>query len=553
MFTINKKLNSVFQNTELLFLGIVLIAAFFLRTIQLAQTPSGFHADEASFYINALAISQTGMDEDGNTVPLSLHSYIDPKPALFSYVQIPFLYLFSNQFFAARIVSVIFALFSLIAVYFLIKELADQKTALLTTVLLSLSPWHIIVSRGTQEVITSFLFFVLALLTLVLLLKNENKQRILLTFCFGASSFLSMYMYHSTKVILPPLVVVLLLVFYKKSRKFFQQASILILVTVISIFAALFVQESSSRISAVSIFSDQGPKQQLLEQIYTSRGELPLLVVRLFYNKVQTYFFAISQEYTHYLSPEFLFFSEAKPTRYAITGHGLLYLIEAPLVLIGIYFAIKNKIKELPILFALLFISPIPASLTTQETPSLLRSFSMVIPLCYFVALGIIYLLQTNLKYYKWFFVICLICAYTWFVIYFGLQYSVQTKYTKPWFRNSPYTKIAHEVSRIHSSYDTVEVTNDLRPLYAYFVMEDLISIRDLQQNPYARNMSTYTLGKFTFNKEVCDFKEIKPNVLYITEVGCKEKNQKLEHLQTIIVITYDDGTPVYELLQAVK
>jgi 4-amino-4-deoxy-L-arabinose transferase-like glycosyltransferase len=253
-------------------LVIILFLALILRTIKLAQTPSGFHADEASFYINALAISQTGMDEDGNRLPLSLNSLIDPKPALYSYFQIPFLNLFKDQIFAARLPSAILAVLTLLVVYFFISEFVSKRIALLTILVLTVSPWHLIVSRGTQEVIASFLFLVTTLWLLVLLLKKTKKQNLALNASFFVTSFLSMYFYHSAKVVLPLLAISLIAYFYKKSKVYFKKSLYIIAFIIIAELIALSIQESNSRLAAVSIFSDQSPRQKMFEQIYTTNG-----------------------------------------------------------------------------------------------------------------------------------------------------------------------------------------------------------------------------------------------------------------------------------------
>ncbi|GIK83893.1 MAG: hypothetical protein BroJett025_05150 [Patescibacteria group bacterium] len=544
-------LGLVKKNTHIAILVVTLLAAFIFRTIQLAQTPSGFHADEASFYINAVSLSQTGMDEDGNKLPLSLASLIDPKPALYSYLQIPFLFIFDNQVFAARFASAVLSILSLGSLYLLIKEIADKKIALLITIVLSISPWHVIVSRGTQEVITSFFFLVATFLFLVQYLKNQKKSIVLIP--FAISGFLSMYLYHSAKIVLPLLILCFVIFYFKKTKEYLKKSVTVLLIIATATLFSLFIQESASRISAVSIFNDQGPQQKLFEQIYTNRTEVPVSIVRVFYNKVQTYTLAIFHEYTNYFSPEFLFFSASKPTRNSITDHGLLYLIELPLIAIGLYAAIKNKRRDFFLFVALLIISPIPASLTTQETPSLLRSFPMVISLAYFVAMGIDALFKINSKLIKALVVSSISVIYLWHMCYFALQYHVQTRFTQPWFRNTPYTKIAQEVALISDGFERIEVTNDLRPLYAYFVIENLISIEELQAHPYARNLSNYNLGKFSFNRDVCDFGDIKMNVLYIAEIGCREKNSKLSQMEVIKVISYDDNTQAYELLQVTQ
>ena len=351
---------------------LILLLAFGLRFINLEKTPFGFHADEASFYINAQALATTGMDEDGNKFPLSLASIIDPKPALYSYFQVPFVLLIDNPTVAARLPAVILGLFSILAVYYFMKEVSNKTVAVFSSILLAISPWHIVVSRATHEVIASFLFLVLALLFLTKYLKAKSSK--LFLSLFTINSFLSMYLYHSAKVVVPLLVFVLLLSFYiensqqlsKTIQKNIKQIAGVLLLTVIAGVVSLFVQESSSRISAVSFLSDPTPQQQLLEQIYSVGTQLPAQVTRIVYNKPTAYLSLAVTEYIQYFSPQFLFLKGGFPTRYIVDGSGLLYLIELPLILFGLFMAIRKKDKNLLFFLSVIFLSPIPASLNTQ-------------------------------------------------------------------------------------------------------------------------------------------------------------------------------------------
>jgi 4-amino-4-deoxy-L-arabinose transferase-like glycosyltransferase len=547
-----------FKNTHLLSLIVIFLLAFFLRTVALTQIPSGFHADEASFYINALAISKTGADEDGNKLPLSLASIIDPKPAFYSYIQIPSLIIFDNQVFASRFPSVVLSIFSLFIGYLLVRKLSNKKIALLTTLILAISPWHIMVSRGTQEVIASFLFLLVSLLLLISYLEKKKINQIPLLLSFLFTSFLSMYFYHSAKLLLPLLAFGLIVYFYlcfkryKKSSIYIKSSVIILAILVFAGISSLLIQESNSRISAVGIFHDQAPKQELMEQIFSIQKQLPNKVVSIFHNKIQIYSTAILKEYASYFSPEFLFLLGGKPTRYVVPDHGLLYMIEIPLLLIGLYTAIKSKKKEAALFIGIILLSPIPSSLTTEETPSIIRSFPMIIGLAYFVAYGIQHLVETKKPIVKKLIIISLLSLYVWQILFFTIQYQFRSKFVQPWFRNSPYTDIAKEVKKIEGSYKEVRVANNLRPLYTYFVIEELISIEELQSHPHIRDNDRYTLGKFSFN-EFCGFEKIEPNVLYIAETECYLKNPMLSNMKVVKSITYKDGKKVYELLQVAQ
>jgi len=540
----------------------VLVGAFLIRFINLEQTPLGFHADEASFYINAISLAQTGMDEDGNRFPLALASIIDPKPALYSYFQIPFVVLIENPVVAARLASVFLGIFSILAVYIFMKEISNKSVAIFSSILLTLSPWHIIVSRATHEVITSFLFLVISLLFLIKFLKSK-KHFILFLSLFTVNSFLSMYLYHSAKVVLPLLVFVLLLTHFgsvetlhngfKNIQKNLKQIIAVVILTIFAGVTSLLIQESSSRISAVSFLSDPTTQQQLLEQIYGIGSQLPTQVTRVIYNKPTAYLSSVVTEYLNYFSPQFLFLKGGFPTRYIVADSGLLYLIELPLILLGIFVAIRSKDKNFIFFMSVLFLSPIPASLTTQETPSIIRSFPMILALVYFSALGLEKLWNIKNTVIKLGLFTLIAGIFVWQVTYFSVQYHIQSAHIKPWYRNSPYTQIAQEVAQISNNYTTVVVTNDLRPLYAYFVMYDLISIEQLQANPYARNSQEYHLGKFNFNRGVCELGVIKPGTLYIAEVGCRKNNEGWNTLELVTAISYNDGLEVYELLQVTQ
>ncbi len=546
-----------YKNAVLILL--TLLIAGYLRLFNLDITPSGFHADEASFYVNALSLKQNLKDEDNKLLPLSLNSLIDPKPALFSYIQVPFLFLVKNQILASRLPSFILAITSLIFIYLLTKELINEKLALITLFIFAISPWHIIISRGTQEVISSFTFLIISFYLLIKITNNYLNKKYLnikLFIPFIITSFLSMYFYHSTKIVLP--IFSFLFLFFSfflesslRYRKRSGQVAFILLLTIfITGIASLLTIESNSRLSAVGIFNDQAPKDTLLKQTYSLHNKLTITYTRIFYNKVTVYSHKIINEYLNYFSPNFLFLKGGKPLRYKIPDHGLLYFIDLPLFLIGLYFAINKKQKWFPLFLSLLITAPIPAMLTTLETPSIIRSFAMILPINIFIAYGIYQIFLIKYKLLKYLVLILIVMIYLWQIGYFLIQYHIQAYYNQPWYRNSPYTDIAKEVSKINKNYQEIIITNDLRPLYLYFVMENLIQVQDLQNNPNARNNSEYKLNKFKFNRGVCKLGELKTNVLYIAETQCRDRIENASLLKVVKTITYQDGTPVYELLQ---
>jgi len=529
---------------------LILVVALFFRLIDLNNSPSGLHADEASFLLNAKAILSTGMDEDGRFLPLTLHSFIDPKPALYSYFQIPFVALFGTSLLAARLPAALFGVASILVVYLMLKKMGQERLAIVVALLLSISPWHIVVSRATQEVILSFFFFVLSL---YFFFDFVNSQKNKYLFAIFLSCWLSMYFYHSAKVVLPILLIFYLFLFKKEKGLDLKGSLKFFAVIVLSMVLSLLFQESTTRFNSVGIFSSQEPKTAVIEQIFASTGHAPQFLLRAFYNKPVAYFYKFIQEYIQYFSLDFLFLSWGEPKRYSVPYHGLFYLIELPLLLIGIYSSIRKKNRTLFFVFLSLWLfAPLPAALTIQETPSIIRTFPMILAVYYFIAEGFIFILSSKKNKFSLFFFLFFV-AYLWQIAYFQMQFFVQQKVYQPWSRNNPYSEIAFKVKDLEAEYDLIFTTNDLRPLYAYFALEGLISVDQLQSNSLARNQEDYQIGKYRFNRQACYFPNLEQNVLYIAEVGCKDKVKDWADLKVVETISYPDGLAVYDLLTLTK
>lgn len=540
-----KKLRSKLFSKKILIIFFLFIA-FLFRLIDLNNTPSGLHADEASFLLNAKSILATGRDEDGRLLPFNLHSLIDPKPALYTYLQVPTVWLFGPSTFAARLPAVILGVLSIYLTYLFFKKLNQEKIGFVVLVLLTISPWHIVVSRATQEVILSFFFFILALICFFDLLKYQNKKQYLSLFI---TAFLSMYAYHSAKILLPLLILGYLLIVFRQ-KKITLKTSIKILMMIFLALSLSFVfQESRTRFASIGIFGNQEPLNKIFEQTTLATGKAPLLVLRSFYNKPAAYFYQLAKEYLQYFSLDFLFLSWGEPKRYIVPNHGLFYLINLPFLFLGLFRSTQKKDKTLFYLFLIFtLLAPLPAALTAQETPSMIRTFSMVLPICYFIAEGLIYFFSWK-KARSLLFMTLFFSVYLWQIAYFQMQFFIQEKIYQPWSRNKPFSEIADYVKRIEMDYSLIYTTNDLRPLYTYFALADLISLDQLQANPLARNNDDYQIGKYRFNRKACDFPEITEGVLYIAEVQCREKNKQLNDLKVLATISYPDGLPVYHLL----
>lgn len=539
-----KRLNRFLVNnyTNVLFVIIIFIASV-IRFIDLDNTPHGFHADEASFLVNSVSLLETGKDEDNRFLPLTLNSLIDPKPALYAYLQIPFIALLGPTVAASRMPSAVLGISSIILVRLISMRLKQRELGLFLIFVLAISPWHIVISRSTQEVIMSFAFLVLTLLLLIEYLQNKKFKILALLFI---SSFLTMYSYHSAKIILPIFLTLSLPFMILKNSVLLKDALKIWLSVVAAFVLSVIVLSSSDRIADVNIFNSDVPLANIIEQTASATNHAPVWLLRLWYNKPHFFFREIFSQYISYFSGDFLFMSWAEPRRYSVPFQGLFHIIEFPILLLGIFSAIYQRRKELFYVLLMMAIAPIPAMLTIQETPSTIRTFVMILPLAYFISCGLQRIMSAPLNRFKKLSVIGLAVIYSYSTFYFFGQYAVQQKVYRPWHRNWPYTQIAQSIQYYTQNTTKVIVTSDLRPLYAYFVLSGEITPRALQQQPLARFRSVYSLDRFVFDRSHCaPSTEWEIGAVYVLESQCLSEIESI-NLEVLERIKYFDGLEAY-------
>lgn len=127
----------------LLMLGAVLRLAF------LGSMPGGLHQDESFVAWNAFAIFHEGMDSAGHVFPVYMADWGDGHSALYVWLTIPFVALNGGYItpFLSRLPQAIVAIFTLAAVYGILRRLLNRNAALWGLFMLAVCPWHIMMSR----------------------------------------------------------------------------------------------------------------------------------------------------------------------------------------------------------------------------------------------------------------------------------------------------------------------------------------------------------------------------------------------------------------------
>jgi 4-amino-4-deoxy-L-arabinose transferase-like glycosyltransferase len=369
---------------------LILLLATIFRLYQLDQYPAGLNADEAAIGYNAYSLIETGKDEHGTRWPLVFQSFNDFKPPLYFYLVIPFVKFLGLTTLAVRLPSAILGITTVYLIYLLARDLfSNRKIGLLAALMLAIMPWHIHFSRGGWEANVATFFLALSIW---LFYKSLKKPSL---FCLSALSLsLSLYTYHSIRLIAPLLFFSTLLIYrreifsiYQKNRSRIIIPIIFFLLTILPLVKQMLSQEGQARFGGVSIFADQGPLWQALE--YRRNHDNPdSLMVKAIHNRYLSYSIRFMQNYLSHFSPKFLFVSGDEIARNKVPEMGQSYAILFPFLIFGIYRLCQIKTKESILILFWLMISPLAAAITFQS-PHALRAQNMSLPLAITLALGI--------------------------------------------------------------------------------------------------------------------------------------------------------------------
>lgn len=393
-----------------LILGILLLG-FLLRSYDLYSYPSGFTPDEASFGYDAYSILKTGRDQWGRQLPLTLESFGDFKPALYSYILVPSVALFGLNKFSVRFPNALVGTLAVLFTYLMVEELfKSRKEGLLASkhkvvaktaaLLLAVSSWHVMLSRGGFE---ANLTTLLTPLAVYLFLKGLKKPKalILSAFVFG----LNLFSYHSARVVTPLLLLMLVFAYRKELLGIEKKkllAPVFIFFTLLALTIYTLFSGAGRRASDVSIFRGALEEAAPDRLKAINRGLSPF-IARLMHNKYQVAVRRFANNYKQYFSVRFLFTEgPAEATYGMIPGRGVLYWFELPFLLSFIVLLFKSKEKRLLLLLlGWLLISPLPAALATGKGYAGNRAAGMLPSVQIILAMGAVYLYILSKKVAK--------------------------------------------------------------------------------------------------------------------------------------------------------
>lgn len=552
------KIINFFGRNKLLFLAFLI--AFLLRTYNLSTIPVGLHGDEASIGYNAYSLLKTLKDQNGHFLPISIDQFGDFRPAGYHYLDIPFVALFGLNELAVRLPSAIFGAFSIIALYFLVLELLENRMiAILAAFLLALLPWDINISRSTSEGIVATFFVLLGLYFFIRWMKKKkifSKELILSLFFL----LLSFFFYHAHRyfvVLFFPCLLFFSFYHYHPSKNKKITAGFFYALLLIALLFFLSVGRGTGRVSEVSVLSIPGGSQQL-KQAMDEEGIQNPLITRFYNNKLFYYTRFITTFYSQHLTGDFLFVNTGLPVRYKIPFTGNLYLIEAPFLLLGLAIFLVEGIKSKKYVYliplAWFLIAPIPAGLTWEDLPNVQRSSLMIPAIIIAVAFGFYEILQLirNNKIKKIFVVFCLLFFLQNF-LYFQHNYFWRSKVHEPWHRSATEKELLDTLEIYKDKYKEIVMTTEHNNNFIFYLFYRKFDPATYQKLGSPRERDELRFANLMYRYKPCPSEDIptklttreKPT-LYVVKEDCKIP----KNAQVIDTIRALDGAPFFKIVE---
>lgn len=338
--------NNIYVKLNYIALIVVFALGLLFRVTMLDRSPPSLNWDEAAIGYNAYSLLETGKDEYGYKFPLSLRSFDDYKPAVYSYIDTLFIRSIGLNEVAVRLPSALAGSLSIIAIFLISRKFFNLTTSVLAATLIAFEPWSVHFSRVAFE---ANLALMLTLFGVYFgLLARQKPKFIYLSIILLV---LSAYTYHANRVLFLPIIVALII--YSagsiKAGKIQVRSAVFALILSIPLFVSAFGGSGLARLSSTSLIKVWNPTHAPLYSIKN--------------NPIYELSEDAAGRYIAYFSPANLFSRGTNEPNQQIHGFGAFHRIEFLFWIVGLYLIIKDW-KKYRLLIFIILISPIPAAIT---------------------------------------------------------------------------------------------------------------------------------------------------------------------------------------------
>lgn len=565
----------------LLLLFAILAIASFLRLYRLSVNPPSLFGDEMDVGFHAYSVLKTGRDYYGNFLPLHFHSLAEWRTPFYLYSAVPTVAIWGISPLGVRLPAAIFGVLGVLILYLLIKKIGvaifpgkQEGVALISALLMAVSPWHLQYSRAGFEV-TEMLFFFL--LGLWLFFKSlENSKWLWLS----AVSFILMpWIYSTAKLFTPLLLLFLFLLFRKEIFKYkrvdlIKTAVIGLILGLPLIYTTIF-GGGAQRFNYISVFADPtteasvGASRELAARIRgeTGAGISPKLIDRVVYNKFTYWGEKIIQNYISAFSTNFLFV-RGDPNPRQSTGFGQFYRIEIIALILGLIFFFSSKFEDKKIkafVTFLLIAGAFPASLTVDGGNHATRLIFLLPVFVFVISFGWVKLLEFFKGNVKILAGAAILFAYVASIFLYLLDYHTAYPWRSERWWHYGWGEAIKEIKSIDSNYDRVFISMSGEPAWIFFAGGYEYPPKNWQNNfPIGNDVEVpgfgkiSHIGKFYFGSPDADVqiyglnRVIDSRTLYLAnakEVGANlilEPDRVPVDLKLLKIIPFPSGEPAF-------
>lgn len=515
------------KKTTLIFIGILLLAVF-LRFYNLGKIPISMSDDEIRESMSAYSFISSGKDLYGMAYPLSfnLDGYVFAP--ITTYIVGVFIGLFGLSMWGVRVGYAIAGILSVVGVFFLSYEfLKNRYISLISMFGVAVSVWAINASRFAHEGIFSLMFMTYATYFLIKTKEKDYKNLAISCLLF----FCAFYSYAAIKVTILPVILVVLIF---KLREWKRGQLIAILGFLIFLFGGFLILskiQNAAQYGAYQFFFMDRTTIANEVELQRRHSYAPAFLEALYHNKV-TYIVSVAiNNYLYAFSTQYLFLSQESSGIYSMWDRGQMYLVELPLLLLGLLFSFVKHRKQFFLMLSLLFIAPLPSVIGTMPTSYTMRSIYMIPFLYIFAGIGAYHLLKlVKSKTQRNFAILLLVLIYIYSVGRYFVQYTYDWKiYNSSYFAKATQDALAY-IDDHKADYDKILLVGQPKNTFLHYAFLHKLPIDEIQV--IMRSKDT-TYGNINFIGECLGGENGAPEqlvgkrTLYLAPVSCHKKSVK--------------------------
>jgi len=430
----------IIDKKNLILLLFVILLALFVRIIYLDRIPTGLSDDELLYALQSRAFFYTGKDLTDQWSPISMDK--PPSNVIAPYARIPYILLspyFSFVDFSLLTIrfpyAFIASLFTIV-IYLLGSGLFSKKAGIIASFIYALNPWSIYFSRTAYEAPIA-LYFAYSAFAYLLFAKSINILFVIPLY------FLSFYSYMGTNIILPVfMLAICIYAWHKNKNKYGYEYAIVIGFTIL--LSVIYILHLPNDLGGSRIGELLNPFTVDVSKYVDTYRRLSISTpyMQYFTNRFKSIFDIFINQYIGLFSPDFLFLKGDSAARYSLWMHGIFYIIDPILLLIGLMLLFRKYFSQSILLIIIILISPIPSAIHFGDTQYVLRSSFMYPVIILLVGLGLYQLFNfiKNITYLI--FIIYIFLYINFFYIYtyqnpiynyesFGISGRIFSKYAK--------------------------------------------------------------------------------------------------------------------------